>query len=82
VRCTARKGSASSSKQRELSRQRYAIAAEAIEEGAATVAEIARRLHRSEAAISSLGIARQGGGNAKNVYTGTTVTSMNTDFFT
>jgi len=54
VRCTARKGSASSSKQRELSRQRYAIAAEAIEEGAATVAEIARRLHRSEAAISQL----------------------------
>jgi len=42
------------SKQRELSRLRYAIAAEALEEGATTVAEIARRLHRSEAAISQL----------------------------
>jgi hypothetical protein len=36
------------SKQREISRLRYVIAAEALEEGATTVAEIARRLHRSE----------------------------------
>ena len=42
------------SKQRELSRLRYAIAAEALEVGATTIAEIARRLHRSEAAISQL----------------------------
>ncbi len=42
------------SKQRKLSRLRYTIAAEAIEKGATTVAEIARRLHRSEAAISQL----------------------------
>ena len=42
------------SKQRELSRLRYAIAAEALEGGATTVAEIARRMHRSEAAISQL----------------------------
>ena len=47
------------SKQRKLSRLRYTIAAEAIEEGATTVAEVARRLHRSEAAISQL-ISRHG----------------------
>ncbi len=42
------------SKQRELSRLRYTIAAEALEGGVTTVAEISRRLHRSEAAISQL----------------------------
>ena len=41
-------------KARNLSRLRYTIAAEALECGAATVAEIARRLRRSEAAISQL----------------------------
>jgi len=41
-------------KARNLSGLRYAIATEALECGAATVAEIARRLHRSEAAISQL----------------------------
>ena len=41
-------------KARNLSELRYAIATDALESGAATVAEIARRLRRSESAISQL----------------------------